>query len=113
MGDEERPHKLTGRSGRRRRGNEVKESVQSEDEKDEAKKKTGDDNGDFHVTFFCLIPSILTSIYLSRSILNEKKANPANRRLLGRASLARPHESFSGADPARGEQHQTHRTRRL
>jgi len=49
MGDEERPDKLAGYSGRRRCGNEVKEAVQSEDEKDQAEKETGDDNGYFHV----------------------------------------------------------------
>jgi hypothetical protein len=49
MRDEERPDKLTGNSGRRRCGNEVKEAVQSEDEKDQAEKETGDDNGYFHV----------------------------------------------------------------
>jgi hypothetical protein len=51
MGDKERPDELTSRSGRRRAGNEVEEAVQSEDEKDESEKETGDDNGDFHVSF--------------------------------------------------------------
>ena len=51
MGDKECPHELASRSGRRRRhGNEVKEAVQSEDEKDEAKKETGDGGSDFHVS---------------------------------------------------------------
>jgi hypothetical protein len=54
MGDKERPDELTSRSGRRRTGNEVEEAVQSEDEKDEAKKKTGDDSYYFHVSFFLL-----------------------------------------------------------
>ena len=49
MGDEERPHKLTGRSGRRSCGNEVEEAVQSEDEKDQAEKETGDNSGCFNV----------------------------------------------------------------
>ena len=49
MGDKKRPDELAGRSGRRRAGNEVEEAVQSEDEKDEAKKETGDDSGCFHV----------------------------------------------------------------
>ena len=50
VGDKERPDEPVRRSGRgRRRGNEVKEAVQSEDEKDEAKKETGDDSRDFHV----------------------------------------------------------------
>ena len=31
--------------------NEMQEAVQSEDQKNEAKEKTGDDNGDFHVSF--------------------------------------------------------------
>src|SRR5207249_1117526 len=62
MGDKERPDELASRSGRRRAGNEVEEAIQSEDEKDEAKKKTGDDSNDFHVSFVCLIYSILTSI---------------------------------------------------
>jgi hypothetical protein len=60
--DEERPHKLTGRSGRKRRGEEVEETVQSEDEKDKAKQNTSDDSSDFHVSFDCLIHIILTSI---------------------------------------------------
>ena len=54
MGDKERPDELTSRSGRRRTGNEVEEAVQSEDEKDEAKKKTGDDSYYFHVSLFLL-----------------------------------------------------------
>jgi hypothetical protein len=54
MGDKERPHKLTGRSGWRSCGNEVEEAVQSEDEKDQSKKKTSDDSSDFHVRFICL-----------------------------------------------------------
>jgi hypothetical protein len=62
MGNKERPDELASRSGRRRAGNEVEEAVQSEDEKDESKKKTGDDSDDFHVSFVCLIYSILTSI---------------------------------------------------
>src|SRR6266478_1156100 len=49
MRDEERPHKLTGNSSRRRCGNEMEEAVQSEDEKDQAEKETGDDSGYFHV----------------------------------------------------------------
>src|SRR5260370_42148517 len=39
MGDKERPDELAGGSGRRRAGNEVEEAVQTEDEKDDAKKK--------------------------------------------------------------------------
>src|SRR5437867_12567187 len=62
MGDKERPDELASRSGRRRAGNEVEEAVQSEDEKDESKKKTSDDSNDFHISFVCLIFSILTSI---------------------------------------------------
>jgi hypothetical protein len=62
MGDKERPDELASRSGRWRAGNEVEEAVQSEDEKDEAKKETGDDSSYFHVSYFCLIHSILTSI---------------------------------------------------
>jgi hypothetical protein len=49
MGDKERPHKLTGSSGRRRAGNEVEEAIQSKSEKDQAEKETGDDSGCFHV----------------------------------------------------------------
>jgi hypothetical protein len=52
MGDKERPNELAGRSGRRRAGNEVEEAVQSEDEKDKAKKETSDDSNDFHVSLF-------------------------------------------------------------
>jgi hypothetical protein len=55
MGDKERPDELAGCSGRRRSGNEVKEAVQSKDEKDEAKKETGNDNGYFHVKIIELI----------------------------------------------------------
>ena len=62
MGDKERSDELTGRSGRRRAGNEVKETIQSKDEKDESEKETSDDNSDFHVTLFCLIHIILISI---------------------------------------------------
>ena len=49
MGDKERADELASRSGRRRAGNEVEEAVQSEDEKDESEKETGDDSSDFHV----------------------------------------------------------------
>jgi hypothetical protein len=54
VGDKERPDELAGGSGWHGRGNEVKEAVQSENEKDEAKKETGDDRSDFHVSIFCL-----------------------------------------------------------
>jgi len=54
MRDEERSDKLTGNSGRRRARNEMEEPIQSEDEKDESKKKTSDDSSDFHVSLFCL-----------------------------------------------------------
>jgi hypothetical protein len=47
----------------------VEETVQSEDEKDESEKETGDDSNNFHVSFCCLIYSILTSIQ-SVSIYN-------------------------------------------
>ena len=62
MGDKERPDELASRPRRRRAGNEVKEAIQSEDKKDETKKETGNDSGDFHVKFVCLIDIILTSI---------------------------------------------------
>jgi len=62
MGDKEGPDELASRSGRQRRGNEVEEAIHSEDEKDESKKETGDDSSNFHVSFVCLIYSILTSI---------------------------------------------------
>jgi len=52
MGDKERPDELASRSRRRRRGNEVEEAVQSEHEKDQAKKETGDDSSNFHVSLF-------------------------------------------------------------
>jgi hypothetical protein len=55
MGDKERSDELPGGSGRKRGGQEVEEAVQSEGEKDETKKETGDDNSDFHVSFVCLI----------------------------------------------------------
>ena len=51
MGDKERPDELASRPRRRRAGNEVKKAVQSEGKKDEAKKETGDANGDVHVKF--------------------------------------------------------------
>jgi len=54
MGNKERPDELAGRSGGRRAGNEVEETVQSEDEKDESKKKTSDDSSDFHVSLFLI-----------------------------------------------------------
>src|SRR5438445_7527720 len=62
MGDKERPDELASRSGRRRAGNEVKEAVQSEDEKGESEKETGDDSDNFHISSGCSIYSILTSI---------------------------------------------------
>src|SRR5438046_6625422 len=62
MGDKERPDELASRSGGRRAGNEVKKAIQAEDEKDESKKETSDDSNNFHVSFVCLIYSILTSI---------------------------------------------------
>jgi hypothetical protein len=62
MRDKERPDELASRPRRRRAGNEVKEAVQSKREKDQAEKETGDDNGDVHVKFVCLILIILTSI---------------------------------------------------
>ena len=55
MGNEKRADELAGGSGGRRAGNEVEEAVQSEDEKDEAEKETGDDSSYFHVSFYCLI----------------------------------------------------------
>jgi hypothetical protein len=52
MRDKELPDELAGRSGRRRAGNEVEETIQTKDEKDESKKKTSDDSNDFHVSLF-------------------------------------------------------------
>ena len=49
VGNKERADELPGRSGGRRAGNEVEESVQSEREKDQAEKETGDDSNSFHV----------------------------------------------------------------
>jgi len=49
MRDKERPDELAGRSGRWRAGNEVEEAVQSEGQKDQAEKETGNNNGYFHV----------------------------------------------------------------
>ena len=51
MGDKERSHELPGGSGRKRGGQEVEEAVESEGEKDETKKETGDHISDFHVSF--------------------------------------------------------------
>jgi hypothetical protein len=62
MRDKKRPDELASRPRRRRAGNEVKKAVESEGKKDEAKKETGDDNGDVHIKFVCLIFIILTSI---------------------------------------------------
>jgi len=62
MGDKKRSHELPGGSGRKRRGQEVEEAVQSEGEKDKTKQKTGDDISDFHVSCVCLILIILISI---------------------------------------------------
>src|SRR2546423_2031800 len=53
MGDKERPDELATCSGRRRAGNEVEETIQSKDEKDESKKKTSDDSNNLHVRFVC------------------------------------------------------------
>jgi hypothetical protein len=62
MGDKERPDELASRSGRRRTGNEVEETIQSKDEKDQAKKETSDESSDFHINFISLIYIILISI---------------------------------------------------
>src|SRR5437016_12185239 len=62
MGDKERPDELASRSGRRRAGNEVEETIQSKDEKNESKKKTSDKSSDFHISVVGLIYGILTSI---------------------------------------------------
>jgi hypothetical protein len=62
MGDKKRSHELTGGSGRKGGGQEVEEAVQSEGEKDETKKETGNDISDFHVSGVCLISIILISI---------------------------------------------------
>ena len=62
MGDKKRSHELTGGSGRKRRGQEVKKAVHSEGKKDEAKKETGNANSDLLVKFVCSIFIILTSI---------------------------------------------------
>jgi hypothetical protein len=62
MREKERPDELASRPRRRRAGNEVKEAIQSEGKKDETKKEAGDDSGDVHVKFVCLIFIILTSI---------------------------------------------------
>ncbi len=51
MGNKERSHELPGGSGRKRGGQEVEEAVESEGEKDETKKETGDHISDFHVSF--------------------------------------------------------------
>src|SRR6202035_3432410 len=47
MGDKERPDELASRSGRRRAGNEVEETVESEDQEDKAEQETGDDRSNF------------------------------------------------------------------
>src|SRR5439155_3105408 len=52
MGNKERSHELPGGSGRKRGGQEVEEAVQSEGEKDETKKETGDHISDFHIISF-------------------------------------------------------------
>src|SRR5436190_20558023 len=105
MGNKERPDELAGRSGGRRAGNEVEEAVQSEDEKDESKKETSDDSYYFHVSYFCLIYSILTSIQsVSNYNWNEAEKNNKARRHR-RACLARFHESLSSAVPARSAEH--------
>src|SRR6476659_1665731 len=62
MRDKERPDELASRPRRRRAGNEVKKAVQSEGKKDEAKNETGENNGDVHVKFVCVIFTILISI---------------------------------------------------
>jgi hypothetical protein len=74
MGGKERPDKLTGGSGRRRAGNEMEEAVQSEDEKDQAKEKTGDDNNDFHAKIGLLdLKYIDINIIVVKSKINETK----------------------------------------
>lgn len=48
MGNEQCSHELTGHAGRRRRRDEVEESVQSKDQEDQAEKQTGDDRSNFN-----------------------------------------------------------------
>jgi hypothetical protein len=55
MGNEERAQKLAGNTGWNRHGKEMKKSVESKDQEDEAEKETGDDKSSFHVSVFCLI----------------------------------------------------------
>jgi hypothetical protein len=65
VGDKKSPDKLAGNAGGHGRGNEMKETIQPENEKNEAENITSDDRSDFHVNFLCLISIILTSIYFS------------------------------------------------
>src|ERR1700730_8814846 len=51
IGSDERSNELTSRSRRQRAANEVKEPVQSKDQKDKAQKVTGDESSDFHVSW--------------------------------------------------------------
>src|SRR6266446_2874314 len=53
--DEKRADELAGGPGRRRSGNEVKEAVQSEREKDQTEQETGNDNSCFHVKIVYLL----------------------------------------------------------
>src|SRR5262249_15561785 len=52
MREEESAHELGGHAGEGRHLEEVEESVQTEDEKDEAKKETGDKSGYFHMVIY-------------------------------------------------------------
>ena len=55
VGNEERAHELAGDTGWGRHGKEMKESVESKDQEDEAEKETGDDRSNFHGKIICLI----------------------------------------------------------
>src|SRR5438552_3154163 len=114
MGNKERPDELASRSGRRGAGNEMEEAVQSEDEKDESKKKTSDDSNSFHVSLFLLdLKYIDINIVCQHRIFYEAERAQQEARLHRRACLARSHESFSSAIPARGGEHQADKIGRL
>src|ERR1700693_4482457 len=92
----------------------MEEAVQSEDEKNQAEEKTGDDSNDFHVKICLLdIKYIDINIYVVKANINETETQNQGAGLRRRPRLARFHESLSSPAPPRGREHQANRTGRL
>ena len=84
----------------------MEEAVQSEDEKNKAEEKTGDDSSDFHGRIILLdIKYIDINIYLVKSNINETETQKQGTGLRRRSRLARFHEGLSSPPPSRGREH--------